>query len=214
MINLVSKTQVKEAQQSLIEFLRNFPSLPRSCRAFAHWALAVTLFGLVHSTLLWVGGVQIEATSGSRRANNYYFYASSQLLFSVLVLGFAVSCLMRENSVELKMSLLLGALVLVFDISLLANSPFDDDNDDPSFATTILSRPFRIGYLCAMLVLLGGMAIAGAGADRDFGWRIFKLCGTNVERKAMYDTLFYFQARAALPRTAPRARGGPGCALN
>ena len=43
MINLVSKTQVKEAQQSLIEFLRTFPSLPRSCRAFAHWALAVTL---------------------------------------------------------------------------------------------------------------------------------------------------------------------------
>ena len=52
----------------------------------------------------------------------------------------------------------------------------------------------RVPFLLTMLLMLGLMLGAGRIAKKEFGWRIFKMCGTKVEMLRVYETIYSLSA--------------------
>ena len=52
----------------------------------------------------------------------------------------------------------------------------------------------RVPFLLAMLLMLCAMLCAGRIAKKEFGWRIFKMCGTKIEMLRVYEIIYSLSA--------------------
>ena len=213
------------------EKLSFFRSLPRSCRAFLFLTLVVTVTNTVHGVVLIAMGGVMHAESVTR-AKNFLYYGVSQVMLGLRIFKFAWDFLRKEHSVYMQMALLLIVYIALFDLSLLESVLSGDDaaraeggGDAAGIGADdwgIVGHPaLRSIFLLVQLLCFAGMVHFGRRASRDFGWRVFKLCGNDFERKKMYDTLYAVSAYAKMdltltiqvPLAAPaRPRPPPGAA--
>ena len=193
------------------EKLSFFRSLPRSCRAFLFLTLVVTVTNTVHGVVLIAMGGVMHAESVTR-AKNFLYYGVSQVMLGLRIFKFAWDFLRKEHSVYMQMALLLIVYIALFDLSLLESVLSGDDaaraeggGDAAGIGADdwgIVGHPaLRSIFLLVQLLCFAGMVHFGRRASRDFGWRVFKLCGNDFERKKMYDTLYAVSAYAKMDLT-------------
>ena len=73
----------------------------------------------------------------------------------------------------------IDGIACLFDVSLIANRATEsEDSLLPDGCSLFTDLRVRVPFLVAMLLLLGAMLGAGRIAKKEFGWRIFKMCGT------------------------------------
>ena len=73
----------------------------------------------------------------------------------------------------------IDGIACLFDVSLIANRATEsEDSLLPDGCSLFTDLRVRVPFLVAMLLLLGAMLCAGRIAKKEFGWRIFKMCGT------------------------------------
>ena len=175
---------------------------------------AVALIVVHAIAVLIEGGVlhhEVDAL-GNPISSKLYFYGITQLLLGVLAMRFTVSALRRENEVEIIWAVLLVGLTSVFDVSILVGAYLDagvidtrsdadggdGDGDDAgrSYESTpvVFEIPLRLSFVIALTCIAAMITLHGGRARVDFGWRIFKLCGTSTELKRLYTFLFELNA--------------------
>ena len=90
----------------------------------------------------------------------------------------------------------------MYDISVLITPAFSNnlgtsglvpDSAGP-YVTTLMGPNFRGIWLVVVIAFYLPMLYYGSRARVDFGWRIFKLCGTNLDLKRVYERLFALKA--------------------
>ena len=160
------------------------------------------------------------------RAKNFLYYGVSQVMLGQGI--FKLRDFLRGALVYMQMALLLIVYIALFDLSLLESVLSGDDaaraeggGDAAKIGADdwgIVGHPaLRSIFLLVQLLCFAGMVHFGRRASRDFGWRVFKLCGNDFERKKMYDTLYAVSAYAKMdltltiqaPLAAPAAPARP-----
>ena len=73
----------------------------------------------------------------------------------------------------------IDGIACLFDLSLIANRATESEGSLlPDGCSLFTDLRVRVPFLIVMLLLLGAMLCAGRIAKKEFGWRIFKMCGT------------------------------------
>lgn len=211
-LTLQSPRQLKEACMSFLS------SLPRSCLTFLALAMLASFANCMHGiTLIAVGqSCLAESDLGAEQQRlsnaNFIFYGTSQLLLGMLICVFAVNCLMHENWVEMAAAVVLDGITCLFDISLLANKAVGKGGALlPAGCSLFTDLRVRVPFLVCMLLLLAAMLCAGVTGKKEFGWRIFKLCGTKVTNYTALQAPFGW-VHPLRPRHEGRARTCRICA--
>ena len=200
----------KDALDSWFAFLKSFPGLPCSCQYFLAWMGITFVVLIVHATAVLIEGGSLTGKVDAlcvQIENHFYFYGTSQLLLALLALRFAVSAIRRENGIEIACATLLVIATTIFDASILISVVTGNDIISDAGLSNITCGPngtippnlytgtpvlFDRGLRIAFVVVLSALSLLiyyyGRKAGIDFGWRIFKLCGTNTELKRMCAT--------------------------
>ena len=182
-LTLQSPRQLRETCLSFVS------SLPRSCLSFLALAVLASLANCVHgATLIAVGASCLAESDSTAQVRlqmnaNFVFYGTSQLLLGLLICVFALNCLLHENWVEMAAAVFIDGIACLFDVSLLANRAIDKGEEDsllPMGCSLFTDMRVRLPFLLTMLVVLGAMLGAGVSGKKEFGWRIFRMCGTKV----------------------------------
>ena len=174
-------------------------SLPRSCLIFLAVSAVASVANCIHGLVVLVVGANCSDEQAVR--DNYVYYGLSQLMLGLLISLFAAHSLVSETTVEILAAIVLVLIACFFDVSLLysavegdslltGNNGTDGESDCDRFADAGL----RVPFLLLLLTLLAAMVYWGKEAHKEFGWRIFKMCGTKIALKRMYETEFYLSA--------------------
>jgi len=189
----------REIRDGLYAFYYSIGGLPASCRAFFRVAMVNIGIIMCHMLLVFIGIPTLYlGTIDAKERNTAFqmlsYYGGSQLLLGLLSLYFVVNALKTENQVLLTAATWLIGSVLIFDVSVLltdtvgrsllqTSAVIEGDGRDWYINIFLLGLPFRATFLIVLLILWFMMVYYGSKARVDFGWRIFKLCGTNVAKK-------------------------------
>ena len=113
---------------------------------------------------------------------------------------FCVNSLRQENKVEIDAATMLLFMLLFFDFSagfvtsFFLGGSLLDASTSGYVQNFVLGIGFRTFFFFLLLCSWLGMVYWGSVARVDFGWRIFKLCGTDLELKLMYEALWKLRA--------------------
>ena len=203
-----------DAAESWYHFFKSVSGLPYSCRRFLLWSCVCVGLIIVHSIFVLLGILTIPydstdpvavaggLTQRTKSVQMLALFGGTQFLYSCLTFYFAIFALRRENQVELSAALYLVLSLLVYDISVLITPAFSNnlgtsglvpDSAGP-YVTTLMGPNFRGIWLVVVIAFYLPMLYYGSRARVDFGWRIFKLCGTNLDLKRVYERLFALKA--------------------
>lgn len=161
-------------------------TLPRACIGFL---VAVALDAIVmlgYATLLFATGANTSS----------YYFGVLILTAAAALVYFSISAIVTENTVELASAIAVGTTVTatVFYVRLGIGSiqsvershAFDTDG----VSSDLMNAVALLWQSCVQLAL----SLFGYQAYNDFGWRIFKLFGTDLQMRMIYERVLWFSA--------------------
>ena len=196
---------VCEYKDTYKAFRRSYKGLPKSCRNFFKATVVCTVLFLFNALLVLFGIPTLPqsdemATARDTQTQMLLYYGMSQIVFALRGLMFCVNSLRQENKVEIDAATMLLFMLLFFDFSagfvtsFFLGGSLLDASTSGYVQNFVLGIGFRTFFFFLLLCSWLGMVYWGSVARVDFGWRIFKLCGTDLELKLMYEALWKLRA--------------------
>ena len=181
-------------------------TLPRAMIGFLVAVMLDCFVMLSYAILLLATGSNISAN----------YFAGVIITAAISLVYFAFSAIRTENTIELVTAIAVGTCVTltIFYVRLGFGSIQNVQRSYEMDTGGIPSGTLNALALAWQSVVQGALTVFGYLSYNDFGWRIFKLCGTSLELKRMHEALFRLRAWVqfdfilSLQQCAPRrARG-------
>ena len=172
-------------------------NLTRAARAL----LAAVLFQVacLAAYAVYVGRLAYFAMDSPEPTPWLFYYSACLGFVALFQVTVTFDALLTENTAELNLALgiSLGVIAIVayvfINSALGIGSTFVRNNLSTSIGTS--RAPLKL-VLALMLVTAVVIAVCGFKTWRNFGWRVFKLFGTNTKMRKLYTELL--QARALM----------------
>ena len=174
-------------------------TLPRACFGLIAAVVLDVVAMLGYATLLLMDGASPSA----------FYFAAVVLTGAFILVFFTMSAVLSENTIELLATVCVGTCVtiMVFWLRLGGGNldqvqrtterggMMDDLFPDPAQKQFVLT----LGALATQGTIQIAFVVFGYLSYKDFGWRIFKLFGTDLGMRQVYETYLWFKA-LPLPR--------------
>ena len=169
-------------------------TLPRACFGLIAAVVLDVVAMLGYATLLLMDGASPSA----------FYFAAVVLTGAFILVFFTMSAVLSENTIELLATVCVGTCVtiMVFWLRLGGGNldqvqrtterggMMDDLFPDPAQKQFVLT----LGALATQGTIQLAFVVFGYLSYKDFGWRIFKLFGTDLGMRQVYETYLWFKA--------------------
>jgi len=169
-------------------------TLPRACFGLIAAVVLDVVAMLGYATLLLMDGASPSA----------FYFAAVVLTGAFILVFFTMSAVLSENTIELLATVCVGTCVtiMVFWLRLGGGNldqvqrtterggMMDDLFPDPAQKQFVLT----LGALATQGTIQVAFVVFGYLSYKDFGWRIFKLFGTDLGMRQVYETYLWFKA--------------------
>ena len=169
-------------------------TLPRACFGLIAAVVLDVVAMLGYATLLLMDGASPSA----------FYFAAVVLTGAFILVFFTMSAVLSENTIELLATVCVGTCVtiMVFWLRLGGGNldqvqrtterggMMDDLFPDPAQKQFVLT----LGALATQGTIQIAFVVFGYLSYKDFGWRIFKLFGTDLGMRQVYETYLWFKA--------------------
>ena len=181
-------------------------TLPRACFGLIAAVVLDVVAMLGYATLLLMDGASPSA----------FYFAAVVLTGAFILVFFTMSAVLSENTIELLATVCVGTCVtiMVFWLRLGGGNldqvqrtterggMMDDLFPDPAQKQFVLT----LGALATQGTIQIAFVVFGYLSYKDFGWRIFKLFGTDLGMRQVYET--YLAIRSGYRSVPLRDRNG------
>ncbi len=183
-------------------FLR---SLPRAMIGFLFAVMADCLVMIAYAILLLATGTNISSQ----------YFAGVVITAAISLVYFAISAIRTENTIELVTAIAVGTSVTVTiyyvrlgfgSIQNVQRSYTFGVEGVPQGTLNTLALTWQSGVQLALLLF-------GYLSYNDFGWRIFKLFGTDLQMRRLYERFLWFKAVLKLDAILAGLNVGAGVAF-
>ena len=169
-------------------------TLPRACFGLIAAVVLDVVAMLGYATLLLMDGASPSA----------FYFAAVVLTGAFILVFFTMSAVLRRTTIELLATVCVGTCVtiMVFWLRLGGGNldqvqrtterggMMDDLFPDPAQKQFVLT----LGALATQGTIQIAFVVFGYLSYKDFGWRIFKLFGTDLGMRQVYETYLWFKA--------------------